>query len=89
MGSYTHPSAGGGQIYQDGKPVSVQLADSESTTVPAGETWVVTVTIQDNAHVTVNGQRVADGVGGFQMVLKDGDTIKANSGGTNVSGWSV
>ena len=69
-------------------PVSIQLSVGESTTVPTGEVWKVTVAMSgttDNEYcwLKVNGEKVvqikdANGGGGakcFDMVFVGGDTI--------------
>lgn len=96
-------AGGGGAIYKDGNAVNEELGASESITVPAGETWVVTITVAHGggsgaAGVKVNTQNVIEGSSSTgtkksEMVLSDGDTITGFGGntlsGVEISGWSV
>jgi|GEM_PF-6963627 len=97
-------SGGGSAIYKDGDPVSVQLGPDESTSVPNGETWVVTVACSNYgtgySRAEVNGTEIAShdpgnsvSTGPVNVVLAAGDTITAYSdgaaGGAGIQGWSV
>ena len=85
-------SGGGGPIYQDGDPVSVTLQSGESVTVPAGETWVVTITTGYRAKI--NGAYMlskSDNNPSTSTVLTGGDNVSddGNNGRIHVGGWSV
>jgi hypothetical protein len=86
---------GGGAIYEDGDPISVSLKGGESTTVPAGETWAVTVTVSGQARIAVNGARLAEGGTleslSTETVLTEGDTVEEQAGnnGGHIGGWAV
>jgi len=105
MGSYTNPSGGGGgAIYKDGDPVAETLAGGESVTVPAGETWDVTIHIYDDSgdstgDVEVAGQRLAkvgssvslEQLQNIEIVIDSGQTIKSGNSNVrvNISGYAV
>jgi hypothetical protein len=95
---------GGSEIYEDGEPVSEQLGDDESITVPNGETWVVTITLSQNkpdnfskTRVKINGTTVTarnTGVApenwSFQTVLKSGDTVSTSGNvRSQIGGWAL
>lgn len=88
-------AAGGGAIYKDGNAVNISLGASESTTVPAGETWVVTASVEFQStgyDLLVNGQTAysGDGFTTTELVVSDGDTVGTDSNViAHLSGWSV
>jgi len=83
----------------DNTTVSVTLASDESVSVPAGETWRITVSphFPEDGSLSVNGTTVAQsGHGPIETVVTDGDTIATNSGGAagtnpaaHIGGWVV
>lgn len=82
----------------DNTPVTVTLGNSESTSVPSGETWKVTVNLAaDNSNqvvLKVNGTIAVRALSGeshtTEMVLTGGDTIATDSYGfAIISGWVV
>lgn len=65
------------QTNVENEPISIQLSDGESTTVPSGETWKVTISLgleydqyTDGVELHINGTTVSayyndsDGAGG-------------------------
>jgi len=96
------PSSGGGSsaLYKDGDPVNVVVGNSETITVPDGETWVVTVVFSngddaESSTQVAGSQYTLTAPSGdsrsAQFVLKGGDEVGGHSGSTdvNISGWSV
>jgi hypothetical protein len=89
-----HPSGGAAddELHQH-DPVSLTLAYGESTTVPAGETWRVTVTAagNGNANFVLNGEEVVmDSANSgnpaattVETTVVGGDVLKNNSGSSS------
>lgn len=78
-------------IEDRGAPVQIAL-NRESTTVPSGETWIVTVRWAGGLDtLDINGEYVAlSGPGTFDDIpLVGGDTISMNGTSGYISGWSV
>jgi hypothetical protein len=94
-------SGGGGDsaIYKDGTAVNERLNSGETLTIPAGETYVITVQMVPSGQTTgfaVNGNRILNDGGtenlSLEVVVSGGDTISehANNGGAvGLTGWSV
>lgn len=81
----------------DNEPISITLAPSESTTVPTGEVWDVTIICGRSSGdgITINGTQVM-AVDDYhdeetQTVLVDGDTVAthSNSSYCHISGFVV
>jgi len=70
--------AGGGGIIKDGDPVSITLAGGESTTVPTGKRWFVSLAASSQPMIN-NESTGATGHYERRNIYKDGDTIKCNS----------
>lgn len=79
----------GGAIYEDGDPVSIQLAGDESTTVPTGETWVVTL-LADGSPGQINNKSIGKGTT-YDTVLTGGTTLSAGSSlaSLHIGGWRL
>lgn len=82
----------------DNDPISVQLAAGESTTVPSGEIWDVTIAIASDANVRINNIAISNiklGQGEpntdtVDTVLQSGDEVMAeNSDGAHIGGYEV
>jgi hypothetical protein len=81
----------------DNTPISIDLQENESTTVPTGETWVVTLTIQNGASVAINGTLISatwtgsgeNNTDSTETTVVAGDTLKCISGDSNSSGFHI
>jgi len=87
----------------DNGAVSIQLNDGESTTVPSGEIWDVTLTLNErdqnvgnsvNISCSVNGTHIlgtnnAEPVMSCQTTVTAGDTIKVFSNGSDNQGLHI
>lgn len=84
----------------DNTPVSISLSGDESTTVPTGETWKVTLTCGSNTELHINGGRITGSNAGngepnvdeFETVLTGGDSITNGLTGTvmcHIGGFKV
>jgi hypothetical protein len=82
------------------EPISIQLNNSESVTVPAGETWEIIICCQtndSNNHFEINGEahiRVGASVNRPTQVVSTtvtgGDTLGTTSDSSaNISGYVV
>lgn len=78
---------GGGAIYQDGEAFAVDIADQETTTVPDGETWLVT--LADAGGLRVNNLDVNPAPPGSLVPLPSGDTIEGFGGDVRIRGWRL
>jgi len=82
-------------------PISITLGPDESTTVPTGETWSVTIQLGGSNDITgasVNNRQVARVVSeatreaySFETVLTSGDEIgeSEGGGGIHIGGFSI
>lgn len=88
------------QATVDNPAVSIALGGGESTSVPSGEVWRVTISISNQAEVEINSVHVNPGNSGsgevntnsFETTLTGGDTITeiGNSGmGLHIGGFVV
>lgn len=83
----------------DNEPVYVVLGNSESITVPTGETWTVTITGTNNASstnqsITIDGFdypiALSDANDEMNMVLTEGTTIQCDAyAQIHITGWKV
>lgn len=82
----------------DNEPISIQLNSdgTESTTVPAGEVWKVSITVEQSAQLRINSLLVVDNDSQnptftTETVVVGGDTIEAYgaSGGLQIGGFVV
>lgn len=84
---------GGGAIYSDGDPLLEQVANGESLSVPAGETWVVTVAFVGNPQdARLNNSQITSQDTERDIVLSGGDTVEQTYTGSTdstitISGW--
>lgn len=87
------------QATVDNQPVSIVVGDSESTTVPSGEIWKVTIKLFGGSYrASINGTDILNADGNNQSVpietvLVGGDTVKCkntSSGeGLHIGGFVV
>jgi phage gp45-like len=81
----------------DNSPISIQLGEDETTTVPSGEVWKVTVThsggtpqLKINGNIILNGS--TNSAGTLEIVVTGGDTFKKYQGydtDVHISGFVV
>ncbi|WP_162224161.1 hypothetical protein [Halorussus salinus] len=73
------------------EPISIVLAGGESTTVPSGEVWKVTLKQDSPNNAGINRKDVADGRP-FETVLVGGDRVQSNGDdyrGVHIGGFVV
>lgn len=78
----------------DNTPVSITLAYTETTTVPTGETWKVTITTNEAAEGNLNASILTSGAASndwsTELVLVGGDKIKCTTGnGIHINGFKL
>lgn len=82
----------------DNSPVSITLGDNEQTTVPTGEVWKATITVDGESWLMINGTRLSvdvtngadDAMTTTETVVTGGDTIRNDSGnGVHIGGFVV
>lgn len=91
-------SSPGGAIYEDGEPISEQILNGESITVPSAETWEAKIAAGLSGgpeEISINGSPVSQvGIGQsetdaavqFNATLKGGDTVSIDSDSSSSGG---